>query len=104
MPSSASIPSPNALGERNSTASSMRSAARNAADRIGPASTMTRVMPRPARPRSTAPRAPGLAVGRHGELERDMRAPIAHVPDVAGMHTPRLFGADPDIDHDALGA
>ncbi len=56
MPSSASIPSPSGSGERNSAASSTRSAARKAADRIGPASTITRVIPRPASARSTAAR------------------------------------------------
>ena len=41
-------------GDRNSAASSTRSARRKAAARIGPVSTMSRVMPRPARSFSTA--------------------------------------------------
>ena len=207
---------PSGSGERNSAASSTRSAARNAADRIGPASTITRVIPRPARPRSTAARSsrpfvpgtrststpacvsaascsgvapcvdehpverarralpasrepggsrrllssttrtgercvhagqpagelrvvgqhradaghdrvvhrahqvhararrlagdrgglaarqPGLAVGRHRELQGHMRAAVAHAAEMPRMGAARLLGADADIDRDAV--
>ena len=45
-----------------------------------------------------------LAVGRDRKLEHDVRAAVAHAPDVAGMIAARLVGADADIDRDAGGA
>ena len=48
------------------------------------------------------PGEPGLAVGRHRELERHVRPPVAHAADMPGMGAPRLLGAEPDIDRDAL--
>ena len=50
------------------------------------------------------PAAPGLAVGRHRELERHARPAVAHAQDVAGVVAPRLVGADADIDRNALRA
>src|SRR5262249_6487404 len=49
-------PGPISVGPRNSTASSTRSVARNAAATVGPPSTITRVMPCAARSPSTANR------------------------------------------------
>ena len=43
----------------------------------------------------------GLAVGRDRELEHDLRAALAHAPDMAGMVVPGLLGADADLDGNA---
>ena len=47
------------------------------------------------------PREAGLAVGRDRELEHDLRAALAHAPDMSRMRPPRLIGADADRDRDA---
>ena len=45
-----------------------------------------------------------FAVGRNRELEHHVRPAVAHAPDVAGMVTARLVGADADVDRDASRA
>src|SRR6516164_4596514 len=42
-----------------------------------------------------------LAVGRNGELERDMRSAVAHAANMAGVIAARRFGGEADIDRDA---
>ena len=51
-----------------------------------------------------AARRTGFAVGGDRELEHDMRAAVAHAPDMAGMVAPRLLGADADVDRNARRA
>jgi hypothetical protein len=48
-----------------------------------------------------APSRPNLAIGRNGELQRNMRAAIAHALQMSGMVVPRLLGDDADLDDNA---
>ena len=68
IPSSAAMPSgPTTLSERKSATSSTRSASSSAAAKIGPASTISRLIPRSARRRSAADQIEPAVDARHGE-------------------------------------